>query len=178
MPNDALSLVERSSSARRAGDHATAVSLAEEAKDAAQSSGDPKALGAAYSALGRLRRDEHSLEAAAELYGLAIALARESDDANALAQRLRHVGDIAVEQGNFARAEQCYDEAGPLFDALEVGPLTSANFLRSVALLREKQGANAAAAGLWSDARSLYAEAGIDAGVEESDRRLRRLSSS
>jgi len=177
LPDDALSLIERSSAARRSGDHAAAMGLAEEAKDAAQTSGDPRQLGAALSALGRLRRDEHKLEAAAQLYEQAVALAREAGDTMALAQRLRHVGDIAIEQDDLARAEQCFDEASQIFDALESDPLGQANFLRSMALLREKQRANDVAAGLWSDARALYVEAGIDAGVEESDRRLRRLAS-
>lgn len=174
MPDDALSLIERSSAARRAGDHATAVGLAEEARRAAE---NPGQLGTALSVLGRLRRDEHKLEAAAQLYEQAVALAREAGDTMALAQRLRHVGDVAIEQDDLARAEQCFDEASPIFDALESDPLSRANFLRSMALLREKQRANDVAAGLWSDARDLYVEAGIDAGVEESDRRLRRLAS-
>lgn len=174
---DVLGLVERSSSARRNGDHATALRLAQKANDAAQTSGDPHELGTVLSALGRLRRDEHKLEAAAELYEEAVALARNTGDATALAQRLRHVGDIAIERGDLARAEQCYNEASDLFDEAEIDPLDRANFLRSMALFREKQGANAAAAGLWTDARALYAATGIDAGVQESDRRLERLAS-
>ena len=175
MPEDALDLVERSSEARRNRDHAAATSLAEQAAEMARASGNANALGSALAALGRLCRDEHRLDAAVDYYEQAAAIARQEGDALALAHRLRHIGDVATDQGDLTRAEQCYEEAGRLFGEQQIGALQRANFLRSKALLREKQGADAAAAELWSDARTLYAESGIDAGVEESDRRLQRL---
>ena len=174
--DDALSLIERSSEARRNGDHETALGLAEAAAETARRCNDVDGRGSALAQLARLRRDEGRSEEAVELYEEAAGIARDQADFLALAQRLRHIGDFLVEQGDLARAEQCYDEAGQLFEAHGTGQLTMANFLRSKALLREKQGANAAAAQLWTDARVLYAASGIDAGVEESDRRLQRLS--
>ena len=175
MAHDAMTLIERSSEARRKRDHSTAVSLAEEAVEVARTSGDLHALGLALAALARLRRDEHEADSAVELYEQSADIARQHGDDLALAHRLRHIGDIVAEQGDLARAERCYDKAERLFEDAAIGPLNKANFLRSKALLREKQGASAAAAALWSDARALYAESGIDVGVEESDRRLQRL---
>lgn len=176
MADDALSLIERSSEARRNRDHDAAVSPAQQAAESARDCGDLDALGSALAALGRLRRDEHQARSAVELYEQSAAIARQQGDELALAHRPRHIGDVVADEGDLERAERCYEEAGQLFDRHDVGKLHTANFLRSKALLREKQGANASAAALWSDARSLYAETGITAGVEESDRRLQRLS--
>jgi tetratricopeptide (TPR) repeat protein len=175
--DDALNLIERSSEARRNGDHETAIRLAEAAMETARCSNDLNGRGSALAQLARLRRDERRPDAAVKLYEEAAGIAREQGDFLALAHRLRHIGDVSAEQGDLGRAEECYDEAGHLFEAYGTGQLTMANFLRSKALLREKQGANAAAVQLWTDARVLYAASGIDAGVEESDRRLMRLSS-
>jgi tetratricopeptide (TPR) repeat protein len=173
--SDALKLIEQSSEARRNGDHATASMLADDAADMARTSGDQIELGAALAMLGRLRRDEHEHQAAVAFYERAAELARQSGDEAALAQRLRHMGDVLTEQGELDRAELCYDEAAPFFEAQEIGQLGQANFLRSIALLKEKQGAHDAAADLWMKARALYAATGIEAGVQESDRRLGKL---
>jgi len=177
MPEDAASLIERSGEARRNGDHPAALRLAEQALETARESNDIDGLGSALAQLARLRRDEHETDAAVKLYEEAAAIAREQGDPLALAHRLRHIGDIVTEQGDLARAERFYDEAGRLFEAHGTGQLVMANFFRSKALLRERQGENAAAAQLWTDARELYAASGIDAGVMESDRRLQRLGS-
>lgn len=173
--SDVLRLIEGSSEARRNGDHATAVTLAEEAAEMSRTSGDPHDLGAALAALGRLRRDERDHQRALALYEQAAELARKNDDQDSLAQRLRHIGDILTQMGELERAEQCYDEAGRIFQSLDIGQLGEANFLRSIALLKEKQGASVAAADLWVRARALYAATGIEAGVQESDRRLALL---
>ena len=177
MSDDVRGLIDRSSEARRGRDHATALKLAESAAETARQANDRSGLGAALGALGRLRRDEQDFDAAAKLYEEAAAIAREQGDSPALAHRLRHIGDIAAAQGDLASAEDCYSQAGELFDVQEAGALDRANFLRSKALLKEKQGANEAAAQYWTEARALYSATGIDAGVQESDRRLALLKS-
>jgi tetratricopeptide (TPR) repeat protein len=175
MTDDVRSLIDRSGEARRARDHATALSLAESAAESARSINDRSGLGAALAALGRLRRDERELDEALKLYEEAASIARERGDGGALAHRLRHIGDIAMERRDLARAEDCYDEAGGLFDRQSTGELERANLLRSKALLKEKQGANEAAAQYWTQARALYLATGIADGVKESDRRLALL---
>jgi tetratricopeptide (TPR) repeat protein len=174
---DALALIEQSSEARRNRDHATAHELAQEAADISKASGDAHGLGAALAALARLRRDDHDHAAAAALYEESAELARQNGDRMALAQCLRHIGDVLTELGELDGAEQRYDEAGRIFESENIGQLGRANFLRSIALLKEKQGARDAAADLWGEARALYAASGIDAGVQESDRRLAHLKS-
>jgi tetratricopeptide (TPR) repeat protein len=173
--SDVLALIERSSEARRNGDPAAARQLANDAARISKDSGDPHELGAALAALGRLHRDDHDDDAALASYEEAAQLARQSGDELALAHRLRHIGDILTDQGQLTMAEQCYDEAGPMFERLGIGQLAQANFLRSTALLKEKQGARGAAADLWTRARALYAASRIEAGVQESDRRLANL---
>jgi len=175
MQTEVRTLIDRSSEARRNRDHTAAVRFAELAAEVARQTQDQNGLGAALEALGRLRRDQRDLDAASKLYGEAAEIARHGDDPSALAHRLRHIGDIAVERGELARAEDCYDEAGKLFDGRETAQLDRANFLRSLALLKEKQGTKEAAAQLWAEARALYSATGIAAGVQESDRRLALL---
>jgi len=175
MTDDVRSLIDKAGEARRARDHATAISLAQSAAESARRANDRDGLGAALAALGRLRRDEQELDAALRLYEEAASIARELGDEAALAHRLRHIGDIAVLLDDLARADDCYSQAGELFDAQQTGQLDQANFLRSKALLKEKQGARKAAAQYWSEARALYSATGIDAGVKESDRRLALL---
>ncbi|HET7282773.1 MAG TPA: tetratricopeptide repeat protein [Sphingomicrobium sp.] len=173
--SDARALIESSAEARRRGDRAAARKLANEAAEMSKASRDRKGLGAALAALGRLHRDDHDYDAALASYEEAAELARESGDELALAHRLRHIGDILTEQGQLSPAEQRYDEAGPIFERLGIGQLAQANFLRSTALLKEKQGERGAAADLWTMARTLYAATGTEAGVQESDRRLANL---
>jgi tetratricopeptide (TPR) repeat protein len=170
-----VQLIEQSNEARRNGDRASARRLAEQGAEISRASGDLDALGAALAALARLHRDEHDHAEAVALYEEAAELARRSGDRMALAHRLRHLGDVLTELGELDRAEQCYDEAGHIFRNGNIGQLGQANFLRSIALLKERQGARRAAADLWVQARTLYAATGIDAGVQESDRRLANL---
>lgn len=172
---DTLALIERSNEARRSGNRAGARNLAQEAAEISRASGDRHQLGAALAALGRLHRDDGDYEAALGAYQEAAELARRSGDELSLAHRLRHIGDILTEQEDLSRAEQCYEEAGVIFRRADIGQLEEANFLRSLAILKEKQDALGAAADLWTKARALYAGTSIDAGVEESDRRLANL---
>ena len=175
MTNDVRRLIDKSSDARRARDHGAAVDFARLAIETARQCNDRDDLGTALAALARLRRDERDFDAAVKLYEEAAEIARELGSELALAHRLRHIGDIATEQGDLGRAEECYDQAGQLFDTQETAQLERANFLRSKALLKEKQGAKEAAAQYWAEARAHYSATGVDAGVKESDRRLALL---
>ena len=168
-------LIDRSSEARRQGDRAAAYDLARCASEASRAADDLDGLGVALAALGRLHRDDHEQEEAVALYEDAVDLARRTGDDLALAHRLRHIGDIIAELGNLTRAEQCLEEAEELLARQAPDELTLANFLRSRALLKEKQDDCEGAAELWTRARGLYAANGIHEGVRESDRRLAGL---
>jgi len=127
---------------------------------------------------GRIARGEGRLDEAAAHYRAAAELARRDSDWRKLAHRLRHLGEIELEAGRADRA------APPLEEALalrrtdsEVSALELANTLRPLAMLREALGEREAARRLWAEARALYAEAGIAAGVAGCDRRLTGLAS-
>ena len=175
MADDPTALIERSNDARRNGQAAIALELAQKAVDIAQAGDDLDNLGAAVATLARLRRDARQYDIAVSLYEEAAAAARQRGDSLALAHRLRHIGDIVTEQGDLRRAEDAYAEVERLFGEAKAGELNTANFLRSKALLREKQGGRSAALQLWGEARALYAATSITAGVAECDRRIAQL---
>lgn len=118
--------------------------------------------------LGRSERSAGELEAARSLYEEAALLCRAEGHGVLLAHTLRHLGDINREVGRLDVAERCYDEALGIYrDEIRRRPLDVANALRSVALLREDQARGDQAQALWEEARELYADVGIQEGVDE-----------
>ena len=113
---------------------------------------------------------------AASLYREAAEIARRDGDLCAVAHRLRHAGDIHIEEGQVALAAPCYDESLALYRSVDdAPPLDLANLLRPLALLRETQGQPEAALQYWAEARDLYRQVGVAAGVDECTRRLEAL---
>ena len=118
--------------------------------------------------LGRAERAAGELDAARSLYEEAVLLCRQEDHPVLLAHTLRHLGDVHREAGRVDRAGLCYEEALAIYRG-EVGrrPLEVANALRSVALLREASGDGEGAREAWIEARALYRDVGVAAGVDE-----------
>jgi tetratricopeptide (TPR) repeat protein len=80
------------------------------------------------------------------LYAEAAEIARRGGDILTLANRLRHIGDIHLDEGHVDLAAPFYDEALTLYRSRgDTPPLDLANLLRPLALLREKQGEREAA---------------------------------
>ena len=74
-------------------------------------------------------------------------------------------------------AGPCYDEAFNLYRANpQTTPLDLANTIRGLAILKFDTGDAPRAVSLWTEARSLYAKAGVNEGVAESERRLALLT--
>jgi tetratricopeptide (TPR) repeat protein len=128
---------------------------------------------------GRLRqqaeeaRREGRGSAAVDLYQQAVALLRQANSPLRLAHTLRHLADVHCEAGNPAPAEPLYREALELYRSSANTPgLELANALRPLALLLTGRGDHDEARLLWLEARTLYAAAGVGAGVEECERRL------
>lgn len=114
--------------------------------------------------------NEGRLEEARKLYEQAAERYRSLDDPLALAHTIRHVADVYRQQGQRESAERCYDEALAIYRAhSESPPLDLANAIRGLALIRNQ-------APLWREARDLYAEVGVEAGVEECSRKLGTLN--
>ena len=107
------------------------------------------------------------------LYGEAAEIARREGDVLTLAHRLRHIGDIHMEDGQNDMAAPYYDEALALYRSRDDRrTLDLANTLRPMALLKEAQGEHEAARPFWAEARDLYGQVGVEAGVRECTRRL------
>ncbi len=129
-----------------------------------------------YEELAYVERNLHDLDTSQSHYRQASEIYRSLDNPLKTAHTVRHAADILREQ------MKPY-EAAPLFaESLEIyrrhkdtPPLDLANAIRGFALLKEQVGERKEALNLWREARDLYELTGIEAGVSESDRRIRSL---
>jgi tetratricopeptide (TPR) repeat protein len=169
-------LLDDARRSRREGRREDARRCAAQAVAAARQEGNHDSLGAALALIGALERDAGELASAASRYEEAAAAARRTADRRAEAHRLRHLGEIRLELAETAEAGRRLDEALALYAAEpDVPPLELANALRPLALQREAIDDCAAAEDLWRQARALYSEAKVAAGVEEATLRLGAL---
>jgi tetratricopeptide (TPR) repeat protein len=140
---------------------------------------DRERLPVALTALGQAERALHRLEAARQHYEEAAAIYRADGPALRFAHTVRHIGDIHLESGQLALAEPLYKTALDLYRKhREAPPLDVANMLRSMAILKGELGETRVARLLWEEAGALYASVNVEAGVEESKRRIAILSQS
>lgn len=176
-PRDAVeSLFRQGMAARREHRPGEALRHMKAAVALAREHADPVALARALHGRANVERDRGRLDAALRLYREAIPLCRRGDDPLALAHTVRHLGDVLREKGNPREAERCYDEALAIYRAHPASPtLDFANAVRPLAILRETLGEHDEARALWRQARELYREAGVEAGVAESSAHLARL---
>lgn len=138
-----------------------------------QKANDRQLLAQALSGLGQIERDLGNAAQALRHYNDAVALRRSQNDPLALAHALRHVADILREQKQSAKAEPVYAEALGIYRADEkTKPLDLANTIRGFALLKADLDDPEEATFLWHEAMSLYAEAGVQAGVTESQSQI------
>jgi tetratricopeptide (TPR) repeat protein len=143
--------------------YAQAAEVCREAKNAAL-------LAQALTGLGQIERDLNNHDSALKLYSEASALYRKLDSPLALAHTIRHVADILRNQKKLKEAEPCYSEALAIYRShIETPPLDLANAIRGYALLKDSMGDADEAMHLWSEAKNLYEEAGVQAGVAESE---------
>jgi hypothetical protein len=126
--------------------------------------------------LAEIERRRGRGDAALALFEEVVAIYRRSGDTLKLAHTIRHVGDIHREAGHAALAEPCYDEALALYRGdPNTQPLDLANAIRPMAILKDDAGQIERATRLWEEAKALYAEVNVAAGVAESSARLARL---
>jgi tetratricopeptide (TPR) repeat protein len=145
--------------------------------NAARQSNDLQALARSLIEIGRLERNRHHLESARGYYEEAVAVYRALNEPLRLAHTVRHVGDILQDSGQLRRAEPCYSEALKIYRAhSETPPLDVANAIRGFALLQGEFGKTTEAISLWREARAHYAAVDVQAGVEDCDRQIARLS--
>lgn len=122
---------------------------------------------------GRSARNEGHPAEAVRHYERAAALARSANESRLLAHALRHIADIVREHGDAERALEAAREAVLLYRANDGSVLELANALRVNALALQATGRPDAATPLWVEARRLYDEVDVRAGVDECDRYLK-----
>jgi tetratricopeptide (TPR) repeat protein len=148
-----------------------------EAARLAEEAGERLLLARALTEVGRMARDAGRGQDALAHYSSAVEVLRALDEPLRLAHTVRHVGDILRQWGQPEKACGCYDEALAIYRA-DGGtpPLDLANTLAGYGRTRDDLRDIEAAAALWQEARDLYASLGLQAGVDEADRRLHRAA--
>ena len=170
-------LLTQAAAARRDARSEDARPALEEAVAICRKAGVEPWLERALAGLGQIERDLGNLDAALSHYGEAAEICRRLDNPQRLAHTVRHMADIHLDAGNLVEAGPCYDEALAIYRAEDRPRLGDfANALRGSALLRERLGEREAAKQAWAEAGALYAEIGVQPGVEESVKRIARLS--
>lgn len=144
-----------------------------EAVSRARASDDRLQLAQALTALGQIERDLRHADEAILHYEEAAAIYRAADAPLKFAHTIRHIGDIHQDEGRLGEAEPFYREALALYRKHEETPtLDLANAVRGLALLTTNAGRSEEAKALWEEARKLYADVNVEAGVRESTRQI------
>jgi tetratricopeptide (TPR) repeat protein len=139
-------------------------------------SDDRLPLAMALTGLGQIERDLHHAAEALEHYEEAAAIFRAAGDPLKLAHTVRHIADIHQDEAHLALAAPYYDETLSIYRAHpETPPLDLANAVRGQALLKETMGETHDATALWEEARALYSQVNVEAGVTESARHIALL---
>jgi tetratricopeptide (TPR) repeat protein len=179
--NPVVDLVRQALAARKAGDTKAAEAAAREALSLARARADEggrDALIVALSVMAQVDQDAGRLDVATQRYAQAAEFCRRPPPSPRLAHVLRHLGMLQFRARNLLAAISCCEEAVELRRGEEgCPPLELANTLRPLALIREAEGRDSEAAALWEEASSLYAAAGVESGVRESQARLAALAS-
>ena len=126
--------------------------------------------------LGHLEMDRGRWDRAHTVYEEAIALSVTIGDELRRAHKTRHLGDVHRHAGRQDDASVCYEQALTIYRSHPAPPKGDlANAIRMVALVREDQHRVEEAIELWNEARTLYGELNIAAGVEEADSHIKSL---
>jgi tetratricopeptide (TPR) repeat protein len=177
MADQLKTLVNQAQQARREHRFADAKRDLEKALQLCRRSGAKQDLARTVKALGQIERDMHHAQAALLLYEQAVSIYRLENDPLALAHTIRHVADIQQELAQLELAELRYREALAIYRTHpETSKLDLANTIRGLAILTFDTGRTDEAKALWQEAHDLYAAVDVQAGVNESSRRLALLA--
>jgi tetratricopeptide (TPR) repeat protein len=121
---------------------------------------------------GREARASGDRAGAARLYDQACAAYELLGDAKRAMHALRHAAELRLQVGAIPEAQAAMSRVLGVYRAHGADGLEMANALRVAALAEEAAGSSASAGELWTEARDLYGELGIEAGVAEADRHL------
>lgn len=126
-----------------------------------------------YEELAYVERNLRDLASAERHYRQASDIYRGLDNPLKTAHTLRHAADILREQKSRDESAHLYAEVLEIYrNHPETPPLDLANAIRGFALLKEDEQDSEQATCLWREAGKLYELTGVDAGIEESKRRI------
>lgn len=166
-------LANRVTVARRENRLSAAQSDAEKLVELCRNNTNKEKLASALMMLGQIERDRDKRSRALQHYEEAVAICREVADTQVMAHTVRHLADLYCEEAKFDLAEKFFDEALTLYRSEpNTAPANLANAIRGYAVLKDAIDEHEAAKQFWKEARELYLDLGIDAGVAECDSRL------
>jgi tetratricopeptide (TPR) repeat protein len=140
-------------------------------------SDSPELCATLYEELAYVERNLRDLDTALKLYRQASRTYRSLGNPLKAAHTMRHAADILLEQKRQDEAAPLYAEALEIYrEQKDTPPLDLANAIRGFALLKEDVGDRKEALSMWREARDLYELTSIEAGVLESDARIRSLA--
>lgn len=152
------------------------VGLLERAIAVATSENDHYGLAYALNKLAHLRADLEGREVAIELLREAAEAGRRAKSGLLEGEALRHWADHLRHENKLDEAEPIYWRAlESLKSDRETSTLSLGNAYRPIAILYSGLGDTSKAIRYWEEARKLYAEEGIAAGIEECDANLAKL---
>jgi tetratricopeptide (TPR) repeat protein len=132
--------------------------------------GDARQQAEIHVALAKVERDLKRNEAALSHYRSAAELYRRLNNPVMLAHAVRHIADILQGTGRHGEAGPFAVEAIAIYRSQQSPVrLHLANALRVAALVMEQEQAQDEALRFWAEAKGLYQQEGVDAGVAESE---------
>jgi len=173
MTSTPQTLLDEGYQARRDGRSADARTHFGAALETAREAGDRALVARSLAGLGQAERDLGNLDAARKHYQDAAGFYRALGEHLSLAHAMRHAGDILRKLKKTDQAGSYYTEALGIYrENHETPPLDLANTLRGYALLKGDLGEDEESTMLWLEAKHLYEQAGVQAGVSECESHL------
>ena len=170
------SLLNKASVARRENRLEDAKRAASSAIELSRHDSNKEHYAAAIKSLGQIERDSGNVQSSISLYEQAADIYRKHKNELQIAHTLRHLGDLHFDLDQLKIADSYYEEALSIYrNSAQTGELDLANMIRSVAILKEKEGNIPEAISLWKEAKSLYEDSDIKPGIEECKQRLEEL---
>lgn len=159
--------LEKAQKARKEGNPEVANVYLKEALDKMELINNQE-LAKVYNLLAQIARDQGNSEEAIRWYEKRLAIHETQGKPLRQAHAIRHIADIQYEQDELDKSEENYKKALEIYRSTKGhSKLDLANALRGYALLLEARNHKVLADQQWREAKNLYWELGIEAGVQE-----------
>jgi tetratricopeptide (TPR) repeat protein len=136
---------------------------------------DPRLVAELHAELAYVERALHHDQSAETHYRLATEKFRAVGDPLRTAHNMRHLADVLRETGRPAEAAPFYAESIEFYRNNQDYPLQLANAIRGLALMQSDLGEFSESLQSWAEAKVLYQMVGVNAGVVESQMRIKEL---